>query len=250
LRPAVLLTLALAGPSAHATVAEQRARLPPPAECADEVEGFWRSHMFWAARQEWYLQTLEIRRVRAGAPDLTGTIIAEYWNGGSPDEQPPPCNPGRYHYVVRMPATGSVREGEIAFGSSTWSYDRILCGPGSSYNPDRFTGRIDPKLQEFQSLNNDGGAAVNLPTVFRRIRCFDGVDPEPAPSVVVRPPAFRPPRDRESCRCSVIGRGPPDSAPRGVVDGRAACFAGLCGLAVRRARGRRRPLLSRPRLAP
>jgi hypothetical protein len=42
------------------------------------------------------------------------------------------------------------------------------------YRPDHFTGTIDPAIQEFQSVNNDGGRAVNDPMVFRRIACGEG----------------------------------------------------------------------------
>jgi hypothetical protein len=41
------------------------------------------------------------------------------------------------------------------------------------YHPDHFTGTIDPQREEFQSVNNDGGRAVNDPMVFRRIGCVD-----------------------------------------------------------------------------
>ena len=67
-----------------------------------------------------------------------------------------------------------------------------ICGSsiGFGYNLDNFTGTIDPEIQEFQSVNNDGGISVNEPNVFRRIRCFEG----PAPTDDVEPPPFqRPP---------------------------------------------------------
>ena len=53
------------------------------------------------------------------------------------------------------------------------------------------SGRIDPEIQEFRSVNNDGGPAVNVPQVFRRIRCFP---PQSNPHVTVDPPPFQPPR--------------------------------------------------------
>jgi hypothetical protein len=45
------------------------------------------------------------------------------------------------------------------------------CGHPHGYNPDNFSGEIDPWRAEFQSVNNDGDRAVNEPHVFRRIRC-------------------------------------------------------------------------------
>jgi len=212
-----------------ATVAEQRARLPPPAECEDEVEGIWRSHAFWAPRFEWYITTLEVHRVAKGSPELKGTILAEYWNGGTKDQEAPPCTAGRYHLIVRMPGTGTIRSGDISFGASTWSLDKVLCGGSTGYNPDRFTGRIDPKIQEFQSVNNDGGAAVNLPTVFRRVHCFD--EAAPVPTVAVRPPGFGPPKKRAGCECGLAMGSSSGSAVGGV-------SALLLALGARRARRR------------
>jgi hypothetical protein len=45
-------------------------------------------------------------------------------------------------------------------------------------------------------LNNDGGRAVNSPTVFRRGRCLE--EPPP-PGVKATPPPFEPPRRLFGC---------------------------------------------------
>ena len=206
----VLLGLTGIAPSASATVAEQRARLPPPAECEDPVEGIWRAHQFWGWRGEWYVMTLEIHRSKPGQPELTGTILSEYWHGGAKDQEAPPCAQQPFHFVVRMPALGTYREGDVYFGGTSWTLDRAVCGGRPhGYNPDRFTGKIDPKIQEFQSVNNDGGQAVNAPAVFRRIRCWDDPTqgPEPPPAVDVRVPAFRPKSKakRGGCGCELAG---------------------------------------------
>src|SRR5512136_229718 len=76
LRPRLLalgmvLAALLFSRAAGATVAEQRARLPPPAECEDPVEGIWRAHQFAVARNEWYIFTLEVHRVKPGSSELT-----------------------------------------------------------------------------------------------------------------------------------------------------------------------------------
>ena len=47
------------------------------------------------------------------------------------------------------------------------------------------TGTIDPNLQEFRSLNNDGGSLRNDAAVFRRVLCFEA---PPVPPVVPPPP--------------------------------------------------------------
>jgi len=225
------LGLLLGSVPADATVAEQRARLPPPAECEDPIAGIWRAHHFIATYGTWYIRTLEIHREAEGQPRLTGLVWADYWYGTAKDENPPECRPGAgYHAVIRMPAEGSFRDGEVVFGGTSWSLERLVCGSGShGYNPDRFTGRIDPALQEFQSVNNDGGTAVNEPAVFRRIKCFDA--PAPVPSVAVAPPPPFSSTRQGSCHCSV---GVP--RPRGWLG---AVLVPLGGAAARR-RARRR----------
>ena len=72
------------------TVAEQRARLPPPAQCEDPVEGIWKSHDHREWRQQWTIFTLEIHRVD-GTNELRGTIRNESWRGGAEQSEPGPC---------------------------------------------------------------------------------------------------------------------------------------------------------------
>ncbi len=183
--------LMLVPTGAPATILEQRARLPAPAYCEDEVEGIWRSHSYWVGHGQWYIFILEIRRVRNDPDRLTGTILSEYWNGGPAQEQPPQCRPGGYHQLVRMPGAGHILNGVVTFGGTSWNVERVYCGRRTySYYPDNFSGTIDPEIQEFQSLNNDGGPAVNVPQVFRRVRCLD---PDSPPHVTVEPPPFQPP---------------------------------------------------------
>ena len=187
---------------APGTVAEQRARLPPPAECEHAVEGIWRSHAYNPRYRDWVEFTLEVRRVHGDEQRLSGRIVNHTWKGGPEHEQAGPCSaasPWRARIV--MPATGSYRQGQISFRGTEWKLDQVVCGkmPGGwGYNLDHFTGTIDPKLQEFQSVNNDGGRSVNEPTVFRRIGCFEQAPP---PSVQVETPAFQPPRRSQGCGC-------------------------------------------------
>lgn len=195
------LTALLVPGRAPATIAEQRARLPPPARCEDEVEGIWKSHSYWKTRGQWYIFTLEIHRSKNDPNHLTGTIVSHYWDGGPEDEEPPPCHPGGYHQRVRMPGEGYIRDGVVTFGGTSWTLEKTFCGPPHVYYyPDVFSGRIDPDLQEFQSVNNDGGPAVNVPTVFRRIRCLE---PHTAPHIAVTPPAFQPP-STGGCSCAAV----------------------------------------------
>jgi len=190
---------------APATIAEQRARLPPPAECGDDhVTGIWRSHQWDPIYRDWTIFTLRITRdptqSEHGPERLVGLITNHSWDATAQDEEPPPCQPGRSEWIVSMDAQGTVSPGgDIAFGGvGRWRLDRVICftGPGG-YNLDNFTGRIDPALNEFQSVNNDGGRAVDHPTVFRRIRCLSNASQ--APRVTRQPPEFYPPQPRVGC---------------------------------------------------
>lgn len=183
------------------TVAEQRARLPPPATCADPIAGTWTSFDYRERWGEWKIFTLQITRVD-GSDALTGTITNETWRGDPSQSEPGPCT-GQLHYVVSMDAVGKVHDGQIEFGGvGQWRHDASKCSNFfdhyTRYNLDQFTGPLDLELLEFQSVNNDGGRNVNEPTVFRRVECLD--DPsakEQAPKVAVTPPAFYPAPDEQ-----------------------------------------------------
>ncbi len=185
----------LASPS-NATIAEQRARLPPAAECAGEnVAGIWRSHQFVPRFSEWGIFTLTIRRVEGNPTQLTGRILSRGWDGGPNDAEPPPCSQQQgWDWTVEMDGRGSIQnETHIRFGGvGQWRLVNARCGRGPyGYNLDQFEGDIDPSILEFQSVNNDGGRYVNVPTVFRRISCAPTEYAE-SPSVQPRPPAFYP----------------------------------------------------------
>jgi len=190
----LMTTVLLASRDAPGTVAEQRARLPPAAECGeDPVAGRWKSHQFYAKRKRWTVFTLEIRR--DGGPKsnkLVGRIINHTWQGGADREQAGKCGPKqRERKQISMTAKGEVNGEAIRFEGTSWKLDRHICGPRRPfrYYLDRFTGKIDKKRQEFQSVNNDGGPMVNHPTVFRRIGCLS--DPPP-PDVKIKAPALLP----------------------------------------------------------
>lgn len=193
---------------APATVQEQRKRLPPPAECEDEVAGTWNSHYFFKIQRSWYMFTLEIKRVEGQDNQLTGTITSHFWNGPADEPEPPPCRPGLRRLIVKMPAKGSVENGVVSFGGLSWTLDKTVCGPSyTRYNPDNFSGKIDPEIQEFQSVNNDQGDAVNVPVVFRRTDCPDDDKQEEPPKINVKPPPFQLPKRTSSggCGCGELG---------------------------------------------
>lgn len=173
----------------EATVAEQRARLPPPAECTDPVTGVWMSHHFSPRRGCWDQFTLIVRRSASDPQVLEGEMLNHLWEGDADDLTPPPCTGGQ-HYKVEMPAAGRLDGDNIELWGTSFTITEKFCGGRANYNLDHFSGVIDHALHEFQTVNNDGGDAVNEPTVFRRVRCSeDG----PAPRLVVAPPPFYPP---------------------------------------------------------
>ena len=186
-----------------ATVQAQRARLPPPAkECDDPVEGIWRSHAFNEMWQEWNVFTLTVRRVKGGN-ELTGSVTNQAWYGPDTETARGPCE-GRLQYLVSMDGKGRVVGNEIAFGGTgEWRLDQVYCSQFTGgYNLDQFKGTIDPEILEFQSVNNDGGRFVNVPTVFRRVKCLEQTDEEDeGPAVSVAPPPFYPPQEG-GCSCN------------------------------------------------
>ncbi len=201
LGPVLLLLLAgalsLVPGRGRATVAEQRARLPPPAEGMDRVAGVWQAHAFNEMYQEWGRFTLTIRRTPESETELEGEMVNESWYGPETEVVRGPCV-GRLQYLVSMKASGTYVDGKIDYWGTEWKLDEALCAvdDGFGYNLDRFSGQIDDEIQEFQSVNNDGGRYVNVPTVFRRISCDDVVDP--IPRISVAPPPFYPDAETKS----------------------------------------------------
>ena len=188
--------LLLAPRRAPATIQEQRARLPPPAECKDAVQGTWKSHAFNSMWQEWNVFTLTVRRISPDSDELEGTITNLAWYGPETEENRGPCE-GRLQYLVSMPAKGRIDGDRIAFGGlEPWKLEEVFCSVfDGGYNLDQFAGTIDRELLEFQSVNNDGGRFVNVPTVFRRVACLEGEPESSEPRVAVAPPPFYPDGD-------------------------------------------------------
>ena len=174
---------------APATVAEQRARLPPPAECDDPITGTWKAHTYRAEREQWTEWTLILRRSEDDKERLVGEIINHSWYGGAELTAPPTCEHTRAHWVVSTDAEGYVSNGDIHVqGVGEWRKDEAICGPGpGGYNLDHFSGALEHGLHEFQSVNNDGGVSVNEPTVFRRVLCL--VPAAEQPRRALKPPA-------------------------------------------------------------
>ncbi len=196
--------VALLAPPLSATIEEQRQRLPPPATCQDPAEGIWMALKYQPRWGEWENFILEIHRDKPGEPGITGNIKNHFWYAGGNDPTPPACGKAR-DYIVRMEATGTEKGGTIQFdGRNPWKNDPTSCRPFlGRYNPDHFSGTIEVERQEFQSVNNDGGRAVNDPYVFRRVKCFDTPpvdESKPPPSgISVKPPSFMPKAKSMGC---------------------------------------------------
>jgi hypothetical protein len=195
---AFLLALTLRPVPAPATVAEQRARLPPAAECEHPVEGKWKAIVFRQNYQMWHEFVLEVRPVEGSKSDLVGTIHVDTWFGGPEQSEPGPCRIERFK--GSMEGHGSFKDGQVVFGGGPFKLEEMMCGdPASvSYAPDQFSGRLEPERQEFQAVNNDGSTAVNEPAVFRRVSCFDDA-PLKADKADVKPPPFFPERREGGC---------------------------------------------------
>lgn len=187
---------------APATIGEQRARLPPPADCEDPVAGTWLAHVHYPHVGQWYIFRLAIAREAPGAPRLTGTIHAQFWNGGPTNSEPPQCAGAAYMRSVRENATGTYDGRELVFQATDWQAAEPTC-PGSSgdYLLDRFSGTVDLAIDELQSvLNADSPAWQDVPTVFRRVACTDA--PVETRMDVTPPP---PPPRGASSGCSCLG---------------------------------------------
>ncbi len=194
--PFLLLTLSEDSP---ATVEQQRQRLPPAAECSNNVEGKWLG-LRWSSHRrppEWYRVELSVKYTHSNVPDeIEGTINVRFWRGGEKAETPPQtCSP--YEGIALQRAIGTATNGNIDFRATSWTTVPGECAYYGRYALDHYSGVIDPKLLEFQAENNDGAMAVHEPTVFRRIQCLASGTPEPTWTtnpVAVTPPAFTPKR--------------------------------------------------------
>ncbi len=205
-RLAILLAILslglLLGPAlGHATIEEQRARLPPPAtECEDPVAGQWRAHVFYRHVMQWYVFVLDIERAEGN--ELVGSIQAEFWDGSETDPQPPRCDTGVHRGSVFEHATGDAHDLAIRFEATDWRDEQVCGSLGMGYLLDRFSGTIDPERMEFQSLlNADAPEWRDVPTVFRRVRCSSSsaLDRDGDPKIVVAPPPYQPPEGERGC---------------------------------------------------
>lgn len=199
--------IALAPSKLLGSIEDQRARLPPPAEidggadCSDPAAGVWIGQQYNGRSRSWQRYQLTIRRVAAGSNALTGEVRVHFWDGWASHSTPLfDCSRPHLSAEIVQNAEGALDGAQLRFGGRDWRTSRVFCQPAGTriaYNPDHFAGVIDTSLQEFQSVNNDGGTAVNEPVVFRRTQCpqrtsANGTRAD-APRVVVNTESLAPP---------------------------------------------------------
>jgi hypothetical protein len=192
-----------------ASIEDQRARLPAPAQpaqCADPVAGTWQAHVYYARLHDWY--RYELRIVRVGN-QLSGTIWLRGWNGTVQETEPPACRPGLRDAEWSEVASGVVQEDgkTLQFNAQSFRVEREHCGhAGGDYALDRFAGTIDPARQEFVSVNTytfSNGETFSDPTLFRRTACPGPVETQRPTVVVVPSPEVRvAPQRRRMFSCS------------------------------------------------
>lgn len=156
------------------TVNPEYADLPAPVSCDDPVAGTWIARRHFANANDWYFFTMHVQRKVGSTTALTGEILAHSWTGG-PDlrNSAQACGLGGEEWVVRMPATGSIRDGRITLNGTDWSVAENSCGwaPGEGqYNIDNFSGAVTGTGEATWS-NDDGGRMRGEPFEFRRISC-------------------------------------------------------------------------------
>ena len=157
-----------------ASIEDQRLRLPPAAtvddnsSCADPVVGVWLGQQYNPRSISWQKYRLHIRRVTPGSAALVGEVRVLYWTGPQSVVTPPAnCEGVGLSAEILQNATGTVVNNFLSFGGNDWRAGQVFCGSREAvaYNPDHFQGLINVGLQEFQSVNNDGGTAVNEPVI-------------------------------------------------------------------------------------
>lgn len=205
-----LVAMTLRPAASPATVSEQRARLPPAAECDDPIAGTWRGLSYYPNHGQWYEFTLEVSRTAADQNVLAGSIVAHFWDGPPDRSEPLPCADGRLQVAIRQDARGTYEDGKVYFGGIRWEVDKVMCGQYSNrYITDQFKGVIDRERHEFQSINDWSERPDDEATVFRRIRCAEGARSrdtapageeraQPTGGAPVNPPSYQP---RQSGGC-------------------------------------------------
>ena len=204
---ALLLASLIYPVAAPATVAEQRQRLPPAAECDDPVQGVWRAHAYRPDRKRWFINTMELRW-NEGRSKLLSKYENHHWSGGPDDSEPGPCRPGGHRRKAYSTGEGSLQGDQLEVRGTKLGADETICG---TIRFDRslgtLTGSLDRENNEFRS--EMASRFGSHPIIWRRIRCIDEPEvedkPPPPPPPVEPPPPPPRPSKRTGCGCAVAG---------------------------------------------
>jgi len=153
-----------------ADVSARQALLPNSGVCSDPVAGVWRAQKYRTSDHTWVRFVLRVRREGGG---LGGTITSRIWTGTRSDPRPGDCTAFGMDHTWRMRARGSVAGDQLTFNSVGGA--RLIAQDcprsDSRYAPDRFSGRVHPLREVFESTNNDGAFDIDEPYTFRRVSC-------------------------------------------------------------------------------
>lgn len=140
-----------------------------PPSCADPVAGVWLAKTFAATITRWHVHRVTITRDAAG---LHASQLTHVWDGSSSDALPGRCAEGWAWGEIEMAAELELRGTELRVWGTEIVREEAWCGTTvGTYHLDRFTGAVVGDLWE--SVNNDGNAALDRPYRFRRIACLD-----------------------------------------------------------------------------
>lgn len=192
---------------AHADIAEQRRRLPPPPEvgCTDPIAGDWQSQ-FWT-RGYWLTRTLRLGAADPASRSVVGVELIETWPGPRDVAARPTCDPAAPigWYAGESPLVGTFDGSRLDVRATRFELGRIVCGMGAQYVPDHFRGSLESGGTELFLQNNDGRNPETT-VVFRRVTCTNGSAAAPValPVPSTTPPA-PPPRATRGCSSYVPG---------------------------------------------
>jgi len=139
--------------------------------CPDPIAGVWKARVWREDADEWDEVMLTIER--AGAT-LRGDMVVTTWDGDQAQTEPPRCPDGLPAISrVAEQARGSFDDGHVDFAGEDPRRVILPCGvaPGGRYNPDHFTGELDPDSARLILMNDDGNVDQGRPHVFTRTRC-------------------------------------------------------------------------------
>ena len=146
--------------------------------CADPISGVWTARVWRDRQQKWDMVVLTIRRTDQAA--LEGTIEVFTWDGDADQRRPRRCSDGSpaMSHVIQS-ATGALAGDRFDLQGAEPRWLRAICAPTSSvgYQPDHFSGVLQPTASRLDTVNDDGNTDQGRPHVFSRTTCVAPVPP-------------------------------------------------------------------------